>query len=82
MRTQGRCHPGIPLPALGPWVGLASAGVWPRGVSEVGVLSRGEGSCQGLGAALPPAQSGWGSQGCRAVARGRDLPAGRSLKED
>lgn len=73
-RTGGRCHP-----VLGPRVSPAHVGVWPRGVSEVGVLSRGKGSCQGLGAALPPAQPGWGSQGCRAVARGRDLPAGRPL---
>lgn len=47
-------------------------GSWHWGVNEVGALSRvgAKVPAEASGAALPPARPGWGSQGCRAVARG------------
>lgn len=73
MGAQNRCHPGISREMLGLLVGRASVGVSALGMNE-GVLSRmgGKGACKGFRGcpALPPARPGWGSQGCKAVARG------------
>lgn len=72
MGAPDRCHPGISREMLGLLVGQASVGVSALCMNEVGVLSRmgGRVHAKASGAALPPARPGWGSQGCKAVARG------------